>query len=115
LRVRGWKITLGIVCATLVHSLVFPQSLGRYVWRAWTAPSAMRGDDSRCHDCKRFGSRPARPGTLAADMTELRLMSTHLPFDTSHLRWTSSTIHCAAGPTAVMVPVLSAVEDRWIR
>jgi uncharacterized membrane protein YccC len=49
---------------------------------------------------------------LAADITELRLMSTHLPFDTSHLRWTSNAIHALQDRLSFMVPLLSGIEDR---
>ena len=35
---------------------------------------------------------------LAGDITELRLMATHLPFDTSHLRWTRTrSMRCRTG------------------
>jgi len=74
---RVEEITLGLFVRRW-FTVCVSQSLGAVCWRAWTAPSAMRGDGSRCHDCKRFGSQAARPAHAAADMTELRLMSTHL-------------------------------------
>lgn len=110
---RVEEITLGILCATLVHSLVMPQSLGpvllarldraigdaeRWMRDALTASEAGHGQRAR--------------HTLAGDITELRLMSTHLPFDTSHLRWTSSAIRALQDRLAMMVPLLSAIEDR---
>lgn len=57
-----------------------------------------------------YGTRARR--TLAGDITELRVMSTHLPFDTSHLRWISGMIHALHDRLTVMVPLLLAVEDR---
>jgi uncharacterized membrane protein YccC len=110
---RVEEITLGIVCATLVHSLVFPQSLG---------PVLLARLDHAIGDAQRW-IRDALAGgngaqgqhdrrKLAGDITELRLMSTHLPFDTSHLRWTSSAIRALQDRLAAMVPLLSAVEDR---
>ena len=110
---RVEEITLGIICATLVHSLVFPRSLGPVLLmrldgaiqdsRQWlsdtlsnTAPEAYEGDRRK----------------LASDITELRLMATHLPFDISNLRWTSRAIHALQDCLSATVPLLSAVEDR---
>jgi uncharacterized membrane protein YccC len=49
---------------------------------------------------------------LAGDITELRLMSTHLPFDTSHLRWTEKAVSALQERLASFVPVVSGIEDR---
>lgn len=110
---RVEEITLGITCATLVHSLVFPQSLGPVLLarldrairdaQQWLS-DALRGDTVE------HGERDRR--RLAGDITELRLMSTHLPFDTSNLRWTSDVISRLQDRLSVMVPLLSAIEDR---
>jgi uncharacterized membrane protein YccC len=110
---RVEEITLGIVCATLVHSLVLPQSVGPVLLarldhaiddaRRWMRDALCRGDDEQVTRDRR---------KLAADITELRLMATHLPFDTSHLRWTSRAIRALQDRLALMVPLLSAVEDR---
>ncbi|WP_019142776.1 FUSC family protein [Noviherbaspirillum massiliense] len=110
---RVEEIILGITCATVVHSLVLPQSLG---------PVLLARLDRAIGDARRWvrdalhlesaaqGSRDRR--ALAGDITELRLMATHLPFDTSHLRWTANAIHALQDRLAMMVPIISAVEDR---
>jgi uncharacterized membrane protein YccC len=110
---RVEEITLGIVCATLVHSLIFPQSVGPVLLqrldhaiddaRRWMRDALCHGNDEQVIRDRR---------KLAADITELRLMATHLPFDTSHLRWTSRAIRALQDRLAFMVPLLSAVEDR---
>jgi uncharacterized membrane protein YccC len=110
---RVEEITLGIVCGTLVHSLVLPQSIGPVLLarldhalgdaRRWVRDALHGGNDAQ-------GTRDRRK--LAGDITELRLMSTHLPFDTSHLRWTSWAIRALQDRLAIMVPLLAAVEDR---
>jgi uncharacterized membrane protein YccC len=94
-----------------MHSLVLPQSfapvlLGRLDKalrdaQLWIA-DALSGDAKSAQDRR----------ALAADITDLRMMSTHLPFDTSHLRWTSNAIHALQDRLATMVPLLSGVEDR---
>ncbi len=110
---RVEEIILGIVCATLVHSLVFPQSLGPVLLarldraigdaQQWIGDALADGDRGRSGQDRR---------KLAGDITELRLMAVHLPFDTSHLRWTSQAIHAMHDRLAAMVPLLSAIEDR---
>jgi uncharacterized membrane protein YccC len=108
---RVEEILLGITCATLVHSLVFPQSYGPVLLarldralrdaQHWIA-DALSGDPRSAQDRRK----------LAGDITDLRLMAVHLPFDTSHLRWTANAIHALQERLAAMVPLLSAVEDR---
>ncbi|MEN3364256.1 MAG: hypothetical protein V7606_1530 [Burkholderiales bacterium] len=110
---RVEEIILGIVCATLVHSLVLPQSVGPVLLarldhaiddaQRWMRDALGRGSGEKMTQDRR---------KLAGDITELRLMTTHLPFDTSHLRWTSRAIRAFQDRLAMMVPLLSAVEDR---
>jgi uncharacterized membrane protein YccC len=110
---RVEEIGIGILCATVVHSLVLPHSMGSVLLarldraigdaQRWVR-DAMNGEDTE------HAARARR--TLAGDITELRLMSTHLPFDTSHLRWTSGMIHALHDRLTLMVPLLLAVEDR---
>lgn len=116
---RVEEIWIGIVCATLVHSIVLPQSL---------APSVLGLMDNTLRDARRWladllgrGSQSGRGSgqalaldrrRLAADITQLRLLSTHVPFDTTHLRWTAGAIGAMQDRVAALTPLLSAVEDR---
>lgn len=112
---RVEEILLGITCATVVHSLVLPQSFGPVMLarldhalrdaRNWIADALAPNGDTRSAGDRR---------KLAGDITELRMMAVHLPFDTSHLRWTSNAIHALQERLAAMVPLLSAVEDRLL-
>jgi len=110
---RVEEILLGISCATVVHSLVFPQGF---------APVMLARLDHALRDAQAWiGDVLAPLGTanialerrkLAGDITELRMMAVHLPFDTSHLRWTANAIHALQERLAAMVPLLSSIEDR---
>lgn len=110
---RVEEITLGIVCATAVHSLLFPQGLGP-VFLSRLHHAIDEGQrwmhDALEGDTGFQGQRDRRK--LAAAITELRLMAVLLPFDTSHLRWTSNAIRALQDKLSAMVPLLSAVEDR---
>jgi uncharacterized membrane protein YccC len=110
---RVEEILLGISCATVVHSLVFPQGY---------TPVMLARLDHALRDAQGWISDALAPaGTanvslerrkLAGDITELRMMAVHLPFDTSHLRWTANAIHALQERLAAMVPLLSSIEDR---
>jgi uncharacterized membrane protein YccC len=112
---RVEEIVLGIVCATLIHSIILPQSF---------APVLLARLDKALGDARQWIADALAPGggshgaqdrrKLAGDITELRLMATHLPFDTSHLRWTANAIHALQERLAAMMPLLSAVEDRLL-
>ncbi|MDM0008730.1 FUSC family protein [Variovorax sp. J22G73] len=121
---RVEEIGLGIFCATLVHSLVLPAGLAPTVLglldrtlvdaRKWLgdllqpagrddAGGRTKADPKRLDDDRR---------RLAGDITQLRLLSTHVPFDTTHLRWTAGAIRAMQDRVAALTPALSAVEDR---
>lgn len=110
---RVEEITIGIVCATVVHSLIIPQSLGPVLLarvdraiqdaQSWMA-------DVIGNTTSEAGSRARR--TLAAEISEIRVTATHLPFDTSHLRWTGNLLHALQDRLTSMVPLLLAIEDR---
>ncbi|TCS39352.1 putative membrane protein YccC [Paucimonas lemoignei] len=110
---RVEEIMLGILCATVIHSLFFPRSLGPVLARR--LERAVIDARKWMQDALRGASQDGESrdrGKLAADITELRLLSTHLPFDTSHLRWTSSAIGQLHDRLSALVPLLSGVEDR---
>ena len=107
---RVEEIGLGILCGTLVHSLVLPVGMG---------PTLLAVLDRGLGDARQWFAdvlRRAAPAAdrqrLAGDITQLRLLSTHVPFDTSHLRWTAGAIGAMQDALAALTPALSAVEDR---
>lgn len=120
---RVEEIGLGIFCATLVHSLVLPAGLAPTVLglldrtlqdaRKWLGdlfqPASRSGSNGG--DPKRLDDDRRR---LAGDITQLRLLSTHVPFDTTHLRWTAGAIRAMQDRVAALTPALSAVEDRLL-
>jgi uncharacterized membrane protein YccC len=110
---RVEEIGLGIVCATLVHSLVLPRDL---------APTLILRIDTALQDARVWmadtlrGAQPEERDkerrALANDITQLRLLTTHLPFDTSNLRWTTQAVHAMQDQLAALTPVVSSIEDR---
>jgi uncharacterized membrane protein YccC len=113
---RVTEIGLGILCASLVHSLVLPAGL---------APSLLGVMDRVLGDARQWLTDLLREPPneakamrmaadrqrLALDVTQLRLLSTHVPFDAS-LRWTGGSVDALQDRIAALTPLLSAVEDR---
>jgi uncharacterized membrane protein YccC len=110
---RVEEIVLGMTCATVVHSLVLPQSFGPVLLARldhavrdahhWIRDALNPAGDARSASDRR---------KLATDITELRMMSTHLPFDTSHLRWTGNAVNALQERLSQFVPIVSGIEDR---
>jgi uncharacterized membrane protein YccC len=110
---RVVEIGLGIACATVAHSLFFPQPVGD-VLRArigdWLGEAdhwlldLIGGGDSAASDLDRRH--------LAAAATEIRLLAVHLPFDTSRLRDTSAAVQAMHDRMLMLIPLLSGLADR---
>lgn len=110
---RVEEISLGIVCATLIHSIVLPRGLAPAL--TLQLDKAVRDARNWMHDTlsgKNAEQRDKDRRVLANDITQLRLLSTHVPFDTSNLRWTSGAVRAMQDQISALTPAVSAVEDR---
>lgn len=109
---RVEEIGLGILCATVTHSLFFPRPVGSVLklrladWLkdadGW-ALSLMRHDEGKGATDRRH---------LAAAATEIHLLSLLLPFDTSAVRDMVAIVRAIHHRFLVLIPVLSGIEDR---
>jgi uncharacterized membrane protein YccC len=107
------EIALGISCATVVHSLLFPRDVSSVLLKrvgtsvrdagAWVA-DALQGTNTKAERIDRQ--------RLASDVTELEMLSTHVPFDTAAARPKLWAIRALQDHLAVLLPVLTAIEDR---
>lgn len=110
---RVIEIGLGILCATLVHSLVFPRPVGTVLKQrlsTWLgeadrwALDVLHGED---------GEAIARDRRhLAAAASEIQMLAVHLPFDTSRLRETTGVVRALHERMLVLIPLLSGLADR---
>jgi uncharacterized membrane protein YccC len=110
---RVEEITLGVVCAAIVHSLIFPKSaFSAFEQKLRTAIA----------DTRRWLAdgliQQATPGAemerrrIAADISELYLLGTSLRFDTSPHRPDIGTIRAFDRKVVALLPVVTAIEDR---
>lgn len=109
---RVEEIVLGIGCATLVHTLLFPSAVTTPVLKSLRAALAdafarttevlsARGDNTP--DPNRW--------KLAADITQIEIMSTHLRYDTAARKPDLRTIGAMQDQLALVLAMLLSVED----
>ncbi|MGA9522961.1 MAG: FUSC family protein [Myxococcaceae bacterium] len=110
---RVVEISLGILCAGAVHSVLFPQPVAPVVNAridrfladadAWALDALSgRSDAQERRDWRR----------LASDVAELHTLSTHLPYDTVRRRPMGPTVRALQERMSMLLPILSSVEDR---
>ncbi|WP_336957948.1 FUSC family protein [Sphingobium aquiterrae] len=110
---RVQEISVGILCGSLVHAVIFPGSVTQLL---------LRRVDDILRDAERW-SRDAIatvpvPGLeaerrrLAQDVTELHQLSIHLPFDISRLSPRVRTVRALQDQLSLLLPLGAAVEDR---
>ena len=110
---RVEEITLGVVCAAIVHSVIFPKS----VFSAFE--QKLRGAIS---DTRRWLAdglvQQASPEAemerrrIAADISELYVLGASLRFDTSPHRPAVNTIRAFDRKMVALLPLVSSIEDR---
>ncbi|HEY3694298.1 FUSC family protein [Phenylobacterium sp.] len=110
---RVEEIVLGVLCTALTHSLFFPQSVGEALRRrvqGWLRDARTWAEEifaGRQDDAKNLARRK-----LLADIADIRILSTHLPFDTSHLAVTRRLIYAIQDRMGLAPPLAVAIADR---
>src|SRR6201993_1970174 len=110
---RVEEITLGVVCAAIVHSLVFPKSafsaFEQRLRRAIGDTRRWLGDGLNQQATPEAEMERRR---MAADISELYLLGTSLRFDTAPHRPDIGNIRAFARQIVALLPLVSAIEDR---
>ncbi|AWB19789.1 FUSC family protein [Methylobacterium currus] len=111
---RAEEITLGILCASLVASLVVPEPVGPVLAArvgAWLSEAGRWTGDV----LSGIGEAPAlraRRLRLAAEAAEIDALSTHLAYDTSAQSRAVPLVQLLRGRMLMLLPVLSSLADR---
>jgi uncharacterized membrane protein YccC len=110
---RAEEITVGVVCAALVHSLIFPKSaLSAFnakmqatlaSARVWVADGLVKAPTPQIELQRR---------SIASDITELYILATNLPFDTSPIHPDVGIIRAFDRKIIAVLPLLTSIEDR---
>lgn len=110
---RAEEIGIGVICAAFVHAVIFPRSVTPLL--AARAGTLLAEAESWIADALSLHP-PARTARerrrMAADVTELHIMATHIPFDTAARRPTRALLAALRQRFALMLPLVSAIEDR---
>lgn len=109
---RVEEIILGIVCSALVHSVVLPRGIDKTVLgrldvvlkdvRQWVRDILSDNPENRKVELHR----------LSQTVSELRMLVTHLSFDTSNVRWIAGLVTELQNRFSTLLPVLATVRDR---
>lgn len=113
---RVQEITLGILCGSLVHAVILPQSVSEFLLgrvavilrdaERWTRKSLRPGSDDAGDDERH---------RLAQDVTELHQLSIHLPFETNRIAPRVRTVRALQDQLSLLMPLGTAVTDRAAR
>ncbi|HUN52742.1 MAG TPA: FUSC family protein [Candidatus Sulfotelmatobacter sp.] len=110
---RVEEIWLGIICATVVGTVVFPRALGPTLSErilAWVGSASSWAEQALGGDVDPGGETAHL--RLAADAVELRLLASHLAYDASKWEVATRWVREAQRRMVFMLPLLSSVGDR---
>jgi uncharacterized membrane protein YccC len=105
------EILLGICCATVVHTLLFPIPATATLLKSIQAAV----DDAfrrTAHVASPAANRIREPGCwkLAADITQFEILATHVHYDTVAGKPAQRTIRAVQDHLAMVVPTLQAID-----
>ena len=113
---RVEEICVGVLCATFFHTVFLPQNMHRFLSRRfqgvvsdltlWCADTFARKKDA---------VRKKGRIRLAADITELHLAATHVPFDTHQPQQLAHVIAALEGRLIRLFPLITGLSDRFKR
>ncbi|SNT04500.1 Uncharacterized membrane protein YccC [Sphingomonas laterariae] len=110
---RVQEITIGILCASLVHGVLFPSSVTDLLMRR--VEDILRDAERWSHDSLAQEPVPTlakERQKLALDITELHQLSTHLPFETKRIAPRVRTVRALQDQLSMALPLAAAVDDR---
>ena len=110
---RAQEIGVGVLCASLMHTLFFPRSVAAVLE---SKLKSISGDAQGWIISALSGRVQPRNApqrrSIAADITELHMLATHIPYDTDAQRPTRAALAALQDRLMLLVPLISAIEDR---
>jgi uncharacterized membrane protein YccC len=110
---RVEEISLGIICVTVVGTIVFPRPLGPLLSArilAWVGNASEWAEEVLGSADEKLG--PIARNRLAADAIELRMLTTQLAYDTSALQAATRWVGEVQRRMVLLLPLLSSIADR---
>jgi uncharacterized membrane protein YccC len=112
---RVQEILLGILCGSLVHAVVLPESVSSFLLAR--VSGILRDAERWSRDSLASHPDPAVAAErqrLALDVTELHQLSIHLPYETSHLVPRVRTVRALQDQLSLLLPLGAGVADRLV-
>ncbi|MFC0204397.1 FUSC family protein [Novosphingobium soli] len=110
---RVQEITIGILCGSLVHGVVLPNSVSTFL--LGRVAMMLRDAERWSRDSLELEPDPrveAERRRLAQDVTELHQLSIHLPFETSRPAPRVRAVRALQDQLSLLMPLGAAVADR---
>jgi len=110
---RVQEITLGILCGSLVHAAILPQTVTSVLHAR--IEEILRDAERWSRDSLGSDSDPkldADRRRLALDINELHQLSIHLPFDMARFLPRIRTVRALQDQLSMILPLASAIDDR---
>jgi uncharacterized membrane protein YccC len=104
---------LGIICTTVIGTVVFPHTLGPLLSRrilAWVNNASIWTKDVL--DGRKDPASDAAHIRMAADAVELRMLASQLAYDTSLLQAATRWVGELERRMVLLLPLLSSIDDR---
>jgi len=111
---RVEEISLGIACTTVVGTVILPRSLGPVLARriaAWVRPGLDWAQQALA-GAPISAAMQADRRRLAAEATDISMMTSQLAFDTSRLQSATRYVQQLRVYVISLMPVLSSISDR---
>jgi uncharacterized membrane protein YccC len=111
---RVEETTLAIVCTTLIGAAVFPRPLGPALLARiddWFSGARNLSLDA-LRGAPEVGEIGGIRRSLAADAVEIRMLTTHLAYDTSNLQSATRPMEVLERRILLLFPTVSAIADR---
>lgn len=108
---RIQEIIIGMCCSSLIHGIFMPRSVGD----ALLGRIQLSLKDTQTwaiETIKNVANHAVMHGKIASGITEIRIMATHLPFDSHNIRWASDVVHAFHDRLASIIPIISALDTR---
>jgi uncharacterized membrane protein YccC len=108
---RVTEITLGIVCVTVSHSLIWPLSVAQRLGpklHQWLADAEQWLRDAMVAHPDALQDRRQ----LAVNALDCIILAGHVPYDTSHWREANRTLQAMLYRMLLLLPLLSGIVDR---
>ncbi len=110
---RAQEIGIGILCSALMHGVVFPNSVTKFL--LGRASDIVRDAEVWTRDALELepsGQVEIERRRLAQDITELHQLSVHLPFETSRPAPRIRAVRALQDNLSELLPLCAAVSDR---